>query len=113
MVADDSYVPARGDLVWLEFSPQSVHEQKGRRPALVLSPRSFNERRCMALFCPIMSIVAGYPFEVLLPSDVEITGVVLSDQIMSLDCGVRHVRYAGVAPAHVVEEVVGKLSALL
>ena len=113
MVTDDLYVPARGDLVWLEFSPQAGHEQMGRRPALVLSPRSFNEKRGMALFCPITSRVAGYPFEVLLPSDGEITGVVLSDQIRSLDWRARYVRYAGVAPAHVVEEVVAKLSALL
>ena len=113
MVTDDLYVPARGDLVWLEFSHQAGHEQKGRRPALVLSPRSFNEKRGMALFCPITSRVAGYPFEVLLPSDGEITGAVLSDQVRSLDWRARHVRYAGSASAHVVEEVVAKLLVLL
>lgn len=75
------YVPDTGDVVWLTFTPQAGHEQTGRRPALVLSPRSYNEKTSLALFCPITSRVKGYPFEVSLPNAGPITGVVLADQI--------------------------------
>jgi mRNA interferase MazF len=63
-----SYVPERGDLVWLQFDPQAGHEQAGQRPALVVSPKSYNRRVGLALFCPITSRTKGYPFEVLLPA---------------------------------------------
>ena len=84
MVAED-YVPRRGDAVWLHFDPQTGHEQAGRRPALVLSPESYNGRVGLAILCPITSQVKGYPFEVALPAGSPISGVVLSDQVKSLD----------------------------
>ena len=80
-----SYVPDRGDLVWLEFTPQAGSEQRGRRPALVLSPKTYNGKVGLALFCPVTSIIKGYPFEVQLPDGSAVTGVVLSDQLKSLD----------------------------
>jgi len=80
-----AYIPERGDLVWLEFKPQSSSEQAGRRPALVVSPKSYNGKVGLALFCPVTSRVKGYPFEVLLPQGSGVTGVVLSDQLKSLD----------------------------
>ena len=76
-----SYVPDRGDLVWLEFAPQAGSEQRVRRPALVLSPKTYNGKVGLALFCPITSKVKGYPFEVLLPDVYPVSGVVLSDQL--------------------------------
>ena len=80
-----SYVPDRGDLVWLEFTPHAGSEQRGRRPALVLSPKSYNGKVGLALFCPVTSKVKGYPFEVKLPDGYAVSGVVLSDQLKSLD----------------------------
>lgn len=79
------YIPDRGDAVWLNFDPQSGHEQAGRRPALIISPRSYNEKVGLALFCPITSQVKGYPFEVSIPKGMKVKGVVLVDQVKSLD----------------------------
>ena len=87
-----AYVPARGDLVWLEFNPQAGHEQAGHRPALVLSPQEYNRRVGLALVCPVTSQVKGYPFEVVLPSGLPISGAVLSDQMKSLDWKARRAR---------------------
>ena len=88
-----SYVPDRGDLVWLEFAPQAGSEQRGRRPALVLSPKTYNGKVGLALFCPITSKVKGYPFEVLLPDVYSVSGVVLSDQLKSLDWRTRKAKF--------------------
>src|SRR3990172_1318707 len=85
LVVASRYVPDRGDAVWLQFDPRLGHEQAGRRPALVLSPRTYNSRVGLALFCPITSQVKGYPFEVPLPTGLRIRGCVLADQIKSLD----------------------------
>lgn len=112
MVAN-SDSPARGDLVWISLNPQAGHEQAGRRPALVVSPKEYNERVGLALMCPITSRAKGYPFEVALPENLEISGVVLSDQVRSLDWRARDARTAGMAPAPTVAEVIGKLSVLL
>jgi|SRR5208282_413116 len=109
----NSLVPDRGDLVWLEFTPQVGHEQAGKRPALVLSPRTYNGKAGLALFCPITSQVKNYPFEVLLPTGLKIQGVVLSDQIKSLDWRARKCRHADRAPEDLTTEVLAKLGALL
>ena len=108
-----SYVPARGDLVWLQFNPQAGHEQAGHRPALVISPSSYNRRVGLALCCPVTSQVKGYPFEVLLPEGLAVEGVVLSDQIKSLDWRVRKARRIGSVPTGVLQETVGKILALV
>ena len=108
-----SYVPSRGDLVWLQFNPQAGHEQAGHRPALVISPSSYNRRVGLALCCPVTSQVKGYPFEVLLPAGLGVEGAVLSDQLKSLDWRVRKARRIASAPADVLEETVGKILALV
>ena len=107
------YVPDAGQIVWLNFSPQTGHEQSGHRPALVLSPRNYNEATSLAVFCPITSAVKGYPFEVLLPPSGPVTGVVLADQVRSLDWRARRARLAFPAPHHVVSEVREKLAPLI
>jgi mRNA interferase MazF len=106
------YVPDQGDLVWLEFDPQSGHEQKGRRPALVLSPASYNQKAGLMLCCPITSKSKGYPFEVDVKTK-EVTGVVLSDQVKSLDWRARKAHSAGLVSAEVLAEVRVKLSVLV
>ena len=105
--------PDRGDLVWIDFNPQAGHEQAGRRPALVLSPRAYHQRTPFAVVCPITSRVKGYPFEVLLPEWAAVAGAVLADQVKSVDRHKRRIEIAGRAPEAVVEEVTGKLKALL
>lgn len=112
MVAD-LHLPDAGDIVWLALTPQAGHEQAGKRPALVLSPRIYNRKSGLALFCPITSKNKGYPFEVGLPASGEVTGVVLADQVKSLDWRARGARYVCRAPPAVVGEVLDKLSVLL
>jgi mRNA interferase MazF len=104
--------PEAGDLVWLSFSPQAGHEQAGRRPALVLTPGVFNDRVGLAFVCPITSRIKGYPFEVALRAG-RISGVVLIDQLRSLDWRARQAVPAGKAPAAVMSEVWAKLRPLL
>lgn len=107
------YIPARGDLVWLQFTPQAGHEQAGHRPAVALSPRSYNQKTGLALFCPVTSQIKGYPFEVKLPDDFPINGVVLCDQVKSLDWFARKARLAGKLPSEIMDEVPAKALALL
>jgi len=108
-----AYVPARGDIVWLHFTPQAGHEQGGRRPALVVSPREYNRRVGLALLCPVTSQVKGYPFEVPLPPGFGAEGVVLADQIRSLDWRARDARLQGKAPPEVLDEVVARVLTLV
>ena len=107
------YVPDRGDIVWLAFDPQVGHEQAGRRPALVLSPALYNEKAGLAILCPITSRRKGYPFEVELPADSTVEGVVLADQVKSLDWRAREAALIGRLPAAVTAEVLGKVAVLL
>ena len=108
-----AYVPDAGDLVWLTFDPQAGHEQRGRRPALILSPRVYNSKARLAIACPITSQVKGYPFEVPLPQGARISGVVLADHVKNLDWQARRVVFEATAPADVVTEVRERLRALL
>ena len=107
------YVPGRGDLVWISLNPRAGHEQAGRRPALVLSPIEYNKRVGLALLCPVTSKAKGYPFEIALPKDLEISGIVLADQVKSLDWRARKAERVCEAPQSVMSEVLGKLNALL
>lgn len=107
-----TYVPKRADIIWLNFSPQAGHEQAGKRPALVLSPEEYNKKTSLLIACPITSKVKGYPFEVTLTGN-EIDGVVLSDQVKSLDWKVRKAAFAERAAATVIKEVQSKLLLLL
>ncbi len=113
MVAPSAYVPRRGDVVWLTFTPQAGHEQAGRRPAVVVSPLSYNAKVGLALTCPITSAVKGYPFEVNLPSGLPISGVILADQVKSLDWQARAVEFICALPATVMREVLQKIGLLL
>jgi len=108
-----SYVPDRGDLVWLEFTPQAGSEQRGRRPALVLSPKSYNGKVGLALFCPLTSKGKGYPFEVELPDGGAVSGVVLSDQLKSLDWRSRRVKFIERVTADVMAMVTARVLPLL
>ena len=112
-MVDRDYVPARGDIVWLSFTPQAGHEQVGHRPALVLSPEAYNDKTSLAICCPITTRVRGYPFEVDLPSTSTVTGVVLADQVKSLDWRARYARFGCRATTRVVNEVVLKVHAPL
>ncbi len=107
------YIPDRGEIVWLVFNPRKEHEQAGRRPALVMSPKSYNGKAGLALFCPITSRVKGYPFEVRLPDDLEVDGAVLCDQLKSLDWKSRRARRICPAPADVLDEATAKILALI
>lgn len=113
MVKPDGYVPGRGDLVWIDFDPQSGHEQAGRRPAVVLSPSKYNARIGLAIFCPITSRVKGFPFEVTVPSSCRVTGVILADQIKNLDWRARRAEFADKLPVEVLNEVFERLMPLL
>ena len=113
MVSRPDWIPDRGEVVWLDFDPQTGTEQAGRRPAIVLSPASYNSRSGLALFCPITRQVKGYPFEVALPEGLDIVGVVLSDQVRSLDWRRRNAQPATVLPKETIEEVMQKVGLLL
>jgi mRNA interferase MazF len=107
------YVPERGDIVWLQFTPQAGHEQEGHRPALVISPRSYNRRVGLALFCPVTAQVKGYPFEVALPPGLKAQGAIISDQVKSLDWRVRKAKRVCTVPDEVLEETIARLLALV
>ncbi|HEV8239456.1 MAG TPA: endoribonuclease MazF [Thermoanaerobaculia bacterium] len=108
-----AYVPERGEVVWLTFTPQAGHEQAGRRPALVLSPAAYNGKVGLALLCPITRQAKGYPFEVALPTSVRIEGVILADQVKSLDWRARQAERVGRVPAATLDEVTQKVLTLL
>ncbi len=108
-----AYVPDRGDIVRLTFDPQAGHEQSGRRPAVILSPKAYNARVGLALFCPVTTKVKGYPFEVALPNNLAVTGVVLADQVKSLDWRERRADYLDRLPPDLVAVITKKLRVLL
>ncbi len=107
------YTPDRGDAIWITFNPQAGHEQAGRRPAVVLSPSAYNGKVGLAILCPITSKIKGYPFEVMLPDNLAITGAVLSDQVKSLDWQARNAELICALPSDIVVEILQKLSSLL
>jgi mRNA interferase MazF len=111
MVTD--YVPESCDAVWLVFDPQAGHEQAGRRPAFVLSPKAYNAKSSLFIACPITSKIKGYPFEVLIPNSYPIQGVILSDQIKSLDWRVRKAEFICTLPLSTMNEVIAKLKPIL
>lgn len=108
-----AYVPDAGDLVWLTFDPQAGHEHRGRRPALILSPRAYNAKARLALACPITSQVKGYPFEVPLPPGGKIVGAILADHVKNLDWHARRVVFEARATADTVTDVRERLRVLL
>lgn len=113
MVVPVAYVPDRGHVVWVTLSPQAGHEQAGRRPAVVLSPATYNGKVGLAVLCPITSQIKGYPFEVRIPQGSAVTGVVLADQVKSLDWRARKVELICALPQATITEVLQKLGTLL
>jgi mRNA interferase MazF len=111
-VVTRAYVPDRGDLVWLTFDPQAGREQQGRRPALVLSPRIFNEKASLAVVCPVTSKVKGRMFEVLV-SEGRIEGAILANHLKSLDWQERRAQFAGKVDPATLEDVCERLRPLL
>jgi mRNA interferase MazF len=107
------YVPERGDAVWITLNPQAGHEQAGRRPAVVLSPAVYNGRVGLAILCPVTNQIKGYPFEVVLPSGLAVSGAVLSDQVKSLDWRARTATFICALPAATISEVLQKLNTLV
>jgi len=107
-----SYIPERGDIVWLSFEPHAGREQTGRRPALVLSPASYNGKVGLGLFCPVTSRVKSYTFEIAVPPGLAVSGVVLSDQVRSLDWRARRVKFLDRMPQAQLREVAEKLAVL-
>ena len=113
MVSASTYIPKCGNIVWITLNPQAGDEQSGRRPALVLSPISYNDKTGLAILCPITSIVKGYPFEVLLPEGLPVAGAILSDQVKCLDWRARNAELICSLPNETISEVLQKLSTLL
>jgi mRNA interferase MazF len=108
-----SYLPNRGDVVWISLNPQTGHEQAGRRPAVVVSPLAYNRKVGLALLCPVTSQIKGYPFEVIIPQGLKLSGAVLSDQVKSLDWRARRAELICTLPKDTIDEVVQKLSTLV
>ena len=108
-----TWAPERGDVVWITMSPSVGQEQSGRRPALVVSPASYNSKVGRAILCPITSQVKGYPFEVPLPDGLPVQGVVLSDQAKSLDWRSRGAEFACRVPGDCITSVLQRLERLI
>jgi len=106
-------MPERGDVVFINMNPQIGHEQSGRRPAVVITPIQYNRKVGLAIFCPITSQIKKYPFEVVIPKDLKIKGVVLSDQVKSLDWKARKAEFICSLPDEVVREILRKAGTLM
>lgn len=100
------YTPEQGDIIILEFDPQAGHEQKGKRPALVVSNKVFNNFTNMAMVCPITNTKRGFPLHVALDNRTVTTGVVLCEQVKSLDISARNASFKEKVPSYIIEEVV-------
>jgi mRNA interferase MazF len=108
----ERYIPERGDIVWLNFNPGSGHEQKGKRPAVVISPKGYNEKVGLGLFCPITSKIKNYPFEVKIENN-NINGVVLADKIKSLDWKTREIEFIAKETHEKMNEIIDNISVLI
>lgn len=107
------HYPERGDIVWVDMNPQAGHEQSGRRPAIVISPGRYNSKVGLAIVCPITNQAKGYPFEVAIPDGFKIKGVILADQLKSIDWTARNMELIFKIPGSVVEEVQAKILAII
>jgi len=109
----NKYTPSQGDIVMLQFNPRAGKEQSGYRPAITVSPKEYNKKVGLALFCPITSKIKKYPFEVELPSKMRTKGVILADHIKSLDWKIRKVKFVETVSSETLDNVLGKLNVLL
>jgi mRNA interferase MazF len=112
-MVDSEYIPDRGDIIWLDFNPQAGREQRGRRPAFVVSTKNYNAKTSLALLCPITSQIKGYPFEVHLTSGMKTDGAIISDQVKSLDWRARNAGFVEKAGKQITEQVIHKISLLI
>ncbi len=108
-----AYVPDRGDVIWIHLDPQAGREQAGHRPALVLSPQSFNRKLNVVFCCPITSRAKRFEFEIPLPDGLDVKGVILSHHMKSLDWRVRNARYMTRVPDDIVDDVLLRLVSIL
>lgn len=108
-----AYTPKRGDIVLINFNPQSGKEQSGKRPALVISPKSYNQKVGLALMCPITSRSKDYPFETNIPKKLKTKGIILSDHVKNLDWQARKTKFIEKLPKPYLEEALYKLKILL
>jgi len=106
-------VPEGGDVVWITLNPQAGHEQAGRRPAVILSPAAYNAKVGLALLCPITSQIKGYPFEVVIPPGLRVSGAILADQVKSLDWQARQAEFVCALPPSTISEILQKIGVLL
>ncbi|MBL0176073.1 MAG: endoribonuclease MazF [Ignavibacteria bacterium] len=113
MVASHPYAPQRGDIVWITFNPQAGHEEAGRRPAVILTRGEYNAKVGLTLLCPITSQVKGYPFEVRIPDGLPVNGVILSDQVKSMDWRARNASFVCALAPETILEVLQKIDTLL
>ncbi len=113
MVDSAVYVPEYGDVIWINLNPQAGHEQAGRRPAVVLSPKSYNEKTGLTILCPVTGRIKGYPFEVVIPDGFSISGSILSDQVKNLDWRTRNAEYIFSLSSETISQVLKKLALLL
>lgn len=107
------YAPSRGEIAWLEFTPQKGSEQSGHRPALVISPQEYNRKVGLALFCPITTQIKNYPYEVKISEHLKVEGVILCDQIKSLDWRSRKAKRICEVPDDILQEVIAKIKTLI
>ena len=107
-----SYIPERGDVIWIEFDPQAGKEQAGHRPAIVLSEKKYNEIVGLAILCPITSKEKGYPFEVKINLKA-VAGVILADHVKNLDWVERKVTFITKAPESLVDEVISIINTII
>lgn len=107
------YIPAQGDLISLTFDPQAGHEQKGRRPALVISKNLFNRRTGFAIVCPVTNTLRDFPLHVALPEESSVTGYVMVEQVKAVDFRARQARFLEKVPGEVLNEVLSLLDACL
>ena len=107
------YTPRKGDFILVTFDPQSGHEQRGRRPALVVSNDLFNEHTGLAVVCPVTNTDRGYPFHVAIPENLGVTGFVMVEQVKSIDFGARKARKIAQAPPEILDEVLALLDACM
>ena len=105
--------PDAGDVIWIDFTPQAGREQAGKRPALVMTPQAYNEKAGLLIACPVTSKTKGYPFEVRLPGNLPVKGVILSDHAKSVDWRSRGASFACRVPEETLVQVRAKLKALL
>ena len=108
-----TYCPNAGEFIWLDFRPQAGREQSGRRCALVLTPRTYNQKTSLCVVCPTTNQKKGYPFEVSLPIGFPVSGVVLCDHVKSLDWNARRAEFICKSPPDIIQEVLARLKALL